>query len=98
MTTEKVRPEAFAILSNAAIVLARAAVSRFLDSSIEGVGPLFEAELDGQLSLPAALVVVVVVASDARTGLGAHLATLEARAVQLQTPRTDAIAGRFAIR
>jgi len=89
----KFRSEALAILSDAPVVLAGAPEARFLHANLEGVRTLFETELDGQLALTS--VVFRIGTFDASARCVAGLAGLEARAVELEAPRPNAVAGNF---
>lgn len=91
-------PKTLAVFPNALVVLARATRSGLLFSRLllEGIGALFQRLLNGKIP-GTRRVVLHVEASDAGTCQGiAHFALLEAGAVQLQTTRTDTVAGLFA--
>lgn len=96
--TLTIRTKTLTIFANASIVLASTPQTLLTNPSLEGIRTLFEALLD---SLFAPSVGVFLCVQTANTGTNtavANLTSLEARAIQLEAPRTNAVTGYFAWR
>jgi hypothetical protein len=88
-------PEAFTVLTNAPIILAGAALTDFLHTSLKRIWAFLQGRLDGMFSISADIFVRIQATHTRADTFLARFLLMEAGAVELETSRANTVARDF---